>query len=80
MSLSSSKQQAISLPLTKDCAKQSLGKIGNRFFVQRIRGTSRRPPQPVLRSPAAMPLIVAASAWFNSSLSSPARLRRNNST
>ena len=36
--------------------------------------------QPVLRSPAEMPLIVAAMARFTSGVSSPARLRRSMST
>lgn len=39
-----------------------------------------RPSQPVFRSPAAMPLMVAASAKFRSSLSSPALFRRSRFT
>ena len=35
-------------------------------------------PQPVFRSPAAMPLIVPDIARFTSSVSSPARFRRSN--
>ncbi len=39
-----------------------------------------RASQPVLRRPAAMPLMVAAIARCKVSLESPARLRRNSST